>query len=172
MSFRWVSDCSPCHRQPTDRPWASHGQPTGSPWTSHSKPRAAQPQRKSTSGQQWPTRGLPTGAPWTSHGHPIGIPWASTISYVFISACTVFGVKSSNGEKGVGDVVAVVAAEPSAARTRSLTCDARNEQSLTDTALARSPAVREILVLSGSRGGIPRGGVRKHEDSGVRVSRW
>ena len=69
-------------------------------------------------------------------------------------------------------MVAVVAAEPSAARTRSLTCDARNEQSLTDTALARSPAVREILVLSGSRGGIPRGGVRKHEDSGVRVSRW
>ena len=59
-------------------------------------------------------------------------------------------------KKGVGEqkrVAAVVAAEPSAVRTRAQTRAARNEQCLTDAALARSAAARAELVRSESRGG-------------------
>ena len=98
------------------------------------------------------------------------LPLSGVVSVVLCSSrlvlrSTFFGVMSSNGEKGVGAqkrVVAVVAAEPSAVRTRAQSRAARNVQC--PTALARSAAARAKLVRSGSRGGSPRGGFPGRED--------
>ena len=95
---------------------------------------------------------------------------------MFISAGTVFGVMSSNVEKGVGEqkrVVAVVPAESSVVRTRAQTPAPRNAQCLTDTVLARSAAARVKLVRSGSRGGVtPVDVCPSARILRVRVCRW